>query len=104
MNRVGKNNGIYAAETILKRRVREVSKESIFICTILWNTGFIGGIFFSGKSGVFYQMERIFTEVSIVHFTCIFYCKVDFLLRYFFTFLVLKFDQVQYLGTRRKCP
>lgn len=24
MNRPGKNNGIYAAETILKRRVREV--------------------------------------------------------------------------------
>lgn len=28
MNRAGKNNGIYAAETILKRRVREVGRES----------------------------------------------------------------------------
>jgi len=39
MNRGGKNNGIYAAETILKRRVREVGRESNTCCIVLKNSG-----------------------------------------------------------------
>ena len=39
MNRGGKNNGIYAAETILKRRVREVSQKGNMSCLVQENHG-----------------------------------------------------------------
>ena len=69
MNRPGRNDGIFAAETILKRRVRDVSNNSDG-CLLCWQGLMVIRclvlFYFAGQSRVFHEVEWIFCQVSCV--------------------------------------
>lgn len=105
MNRGGRNNGIYAAETILKRRVREVRRASNICCLVVEKSGLtnrVTALCFAGKGWIFHQMERVFSEVSIVHFTCIIYAECFWMLLCLSLLFSAQIQLDTILGNRKK--